>query len=237
MPYGRGCAKGVQVEHMFDRIAPSYDEINRRMSWGTDRRWRRRAIRRLMPYHPQTVLDIATGTGDFAIEAARTLRPARLTCTDISEGMMAIGRRKVREAGLDDRITFRREDCLNMSFADGSFDAVTVAFGIRNLQDLDRGLSEICRVLKKGGRLSVVELNRPTTFPVRQLFYLYTHTLLPLYGRLWAHDGKAYRYLTASIEAFPSREVMTAALRRAGFGEITVQRMTLGICTCYLATK
>ena len=229
--------KGAQVEEMFDHIAPTYDTLNHRLSWNIDMYWRRKAIVRLRPYHPQRILDVATGTGDFAIEAARVLRPQVLLGTDISEGMMQVGRRKVAGLGLEGVISFQREDCLDLSFADESFDAVTAAFGIRNFQNLELGLLEMCRVLRKGGHLCVIELTTPVRFPMRQLFSLYSHTVLPLYGRLVSKDTKAYSYLTQTIEAFPQGEEMEEILCQSGFSEATFQRLTFGICTLYFATK
>ena len=188
-------------------------------------------------FQPLTILDIATGTGDFAIMAAQMLNPQRLVGADISEGMMEIGRKKVREMGLDSIISFAKEDCLALSFDDATFDAVTAAFGIRNFADLDKGLSEMCRVLKPGGHLSIVELTTPVAFPMKQLFRIYSHTVLPVYGRLISKDTSAYSYLTKTIEAFPQGERMTEILRRAGFKDAGFKRLTFGICTMYFATK
>jgi len=235
-PYGDG-EKSAQVEQMFDNIAPTYDKLNHRLSLNIDRGWRRKALLALLPHHPRRLLDIATGTGDFAIMAAQMLCPARLVGADISEGMMAIGRQKVRQLRLDDVISFERQDCLNLTYPDNSFDAVTAAFGIRNFQDLDRGLREMCRVLTPGGHLCIVELTRPVSFPMRQLFTIYSHTVLPIYGRLVSHDASAYHYLTRTIEAFPQGEAMTGILARAGFSQASFRRLTFGICTMYLATK
>ena len=235
-PYTCG-DKAQQVEAMFDNIAPTYDTLNHRLSWNIDRGWRRKAIQALAPYQPQTMLDIATGTGDFAIMAAQMLKPQRLVGADISEGMMEIGRQKVKAQGLDAVITFEREDCTALSYPEGTFDAVTAAFGIRNFADLDKGLAEMCRVLKPGGHLSVVELTTPVTFPMKQLFAIYSHTILPVYGRLISKDTQAYSYLTKTIEAFPQGERMTGILRKAGFSQASFKRLTFGICTMYLATK
>jgi demethylmenaquinone methyltransferase/2-methoxy-6-polyprenyl-1,4-benzoquinol methylase len=235
-PYHEG-EKAQQVEQMFDNIAPTYDKLNHRLSWDIDRRWRRKAIRRLAPYKPQTLLDVATGTGDFAIMAAQMLLPKKLIGADISENMMNIGRKKVCEQGLEGIISFAKQDCLALSYDNDSFDAVTAAFGIRNFADLDKGLSEMCRVLKPGGHLSIVELTTPVKFPMKQLFHIYAHTVLPVYGRLISKDTSAYSYLTRTIEAFPQGEEMTDILRRAGFREAGFQRLTFGICTMYYATK
>ena len=235
-PYHEG-EKAQQVEAMFDNIAPNYDKLNHRLSWNIDRGWRRKAIRLLEPYKPQTMLDIATGTGDFAILAAQMLHPKQLVGADISEGMMAVGAKKVKKAGLEAVISFAKEDCLNLSYNEGSFDAVTAAFGIRNFANLDRGLSEMCRVLKPGGHLSIVELTTPVRFPLKQLFRIYSHTVLPVYGRLVSKDKSAYTYLTKTIEAFPQGELMMEILRQAGFRETSFRRLTFGICTLYTATK
>ena len=235
-PYNNG-EKAAQVEQMFDNIAPTYDRLNHRLSWDIDRGWRRKAIGQLAPYHPKRMLDIATGTGDFAILAAQMLKSEQLIGADISEGMMQIGRQKVEAAGLSSIISFAHEDCLNLSYDTGTFDAVTAAFGIRNFADLDKGLGEMCRVLKKGGHLSIVELTTPPRFPMKQLFRLYSHTVLPVYGRLISKDQSAYSYLTQTIEAFPQGERMTEILKKAGFAEATFKRLTFGICTMYFATK
>ena len=235
-PYHSG-EKGKQVEQMFDNIAPTYDTLNHRLSWDIDRGWRRKAIRQLVPYSPKVMLDIATGTGDFAILAARTLRPDKLIGADISEGMMDIGRRKVVAEGLQEIITFAKEDCMALSYPDNTFDAVTAAFGIRNFSGLDQGLREMCRVLKPGGHLSIVELTTPVSFPMKQLYRLYTHTILPIYGRLVSRDDSAYTYLRKTIEAFPQGEQMMTILKKVGVSDASFRRLTFGICTMYFATK
>jgi demethylmenaquinone methyltransferase/2-methoxy-6-polyprenyl-1,4-benzoquinol methylase len=235
-PYGEG-EKAKQVEEMFDNIAPSYDKLNHRLSWNIDKGWRRKAIQQLAPFKPQTLLDIATGTGDFAILAAEMLHPQKLVGADISEGMMEIGKKKVQAKGLQDIISFDKEDCLNLSYQDETFDAVTAAFGIRNFADLDSGLREMQRVLRKGGHLSIVELTSPVSFPMKQLFHVYSHTVLPVYGRLISKDTSAYSYLTKTIEAFPQGEQMVEILQKAGFSEASFRRLTFGICTMYFAKK
>ena len=236
-PYEQQGEKAAQVELMFDNIAPTYDKLNHRLSWDIDRGWRKKAIQRLAPYKPKTMLDIATGTGDFAILAAQMLHPESLIGADISEGMMEIGRQKVKQLGLDGIVKFEKEDCLHLSYADDTFDAVTAAFGIRNFADLDQGLREMCRVLKPDGKLSIVELTTPISFPMKQLFRIYSHSVLPVYGRLISRDTSAYTYLTKTIEAFPQGERMEDILRQAGFREASFKRLTFGICTMYFATK
>ena len=235
-PYHEG-EKASQVEQMFDNIAPTYDKLNHRLSWDIDKGWRKKAIKALVPYQPQSLLDIATGTGDFAILAAQMLRPQKLVGADISEGMMEIGRQKVKALALDNVVTFEKEDCLNLSYQSDTFDAVTAAFGIRNFADLDAGLREMYRVLKPGGHLSIIELTTPVTFPMKQLFHIYSHTVLPIYGRMISRDTSASSYLTKTIEAFPQGERMMDILMKAGFAEASFKRLTFGICTMYLATK
>ena len=236
-PYGKTGEKGKLVEEMFDNIAPTYDTLNHRLSWDIDKGWRKKAIRQLLPFQPKTILDIATGTGDFAILSAKELRPQRMIGIDISEGMMKIGQKKVEAEGLQHIVSFKKDDCTHLSFDDNSFDAVTAAFGIRNFQNLDQGLSEMYRVLRPNGHLSIVELTTPVSFPMKQLFKLYSHTMLPVYGKLISKDTSAYSYLTNTIEAFPQGEVMLDILRKAGFKNASFKRLTFGICTMYFATK
>ena len=236
-PYEGTGDKGKLVEEMFDNIAPTYDTLNHRLSWDIDKGWRKKAIKRLLPYAPKKMLDIATGTGDFAILAAQMLHPDQLVGADISEGMMEIGRQKVKRMGLDKVISFEKQDCLHLGYEDETFDAVTAAFGIRNFQNLDQGLSEMCRVLKKGGHLCIVELTTPVCFLFKQLFRIYSGTVLPIYGKLISKDQSAYDYLNKTIAAFPQGEVMMEVLMKAGFEKAEFKRLTFGICTLYFATK
>lgn len=236
-PYGEEGTKAVQVERMFNHIAPTYDQLNHTLSMGIDRSWRRKAIHTLRPYHPQQILDIATGTGDFAILACRELQPQSLIGADISEGMMEVGREKVQQAGLADKVSFAREDCTALSFADAMFDAVTVAFGVRNFEHLDIALGEMCRVLRPNGHLVILELSTPDRFPMKQLFTLYSKVVMPLIGKLISKDNSAYTYLPESIRAFPQGEVMQRSIRNAGFSQVRFRRLTFGICTLYVATK
>ena len=236
-PYKQDGKKGEQVEQMFDHIAHSYDQLNHRLSWNIDKMWRNAAIKKLAEKQPQTILDVATGTGDFAIKAAEALKPAKVLGIDISEKMMEIGQQKVAAKGLQDIISFKKEDCTALTLPSNSFDAVMAAFGIRNFADLDKGLAEMCRVLKPGGMLTILELTTPVRTPMKQLFKLYSHTVLPVYGRLVSRDTSAYSYLTATIEAFPQGERMVDILLNAGFAKATFRRLTFGICTMYVATK
>ena len=236
-PYNKEESKGKQVERMFDRIAPTYDRLNHTLSLGIDRLWRNKAIDSLKPFLPQNILDIATGTGDFAILAAKRLKPKKITGADISREMMEIAAHKVNQQVLERVISFKHEDCMELSFPDNSFDAVTSAYGVRNFENLDKGLREMLRVLRPGGHLLIVELTPPPRFPMKQLFWLYAHVVMPLIGRLISHDDSAYTYLPASMEAFPQAEQMEDILREAGFSRVEWKRFTFGISTMYLAEK
>lgn len=237
-PYSQSESKTEQVTQMFDNIAPTYDRLNHTLSIGIDRYWRKKAISALKQYKPQRLLDIATGTGDFAIQAYKTLHPEQIIGSDISEGMMAVGRQKVEQAGLSSVITFQNEDCCKgMSFPDNSMDAITIAFGARNFEHLDDGLCEMCRVLKPGQPLVLLELCTPNHFPMKQLFWIYAHVVMPAIGRIISHDDSAYTYLPASMEAFPQAEVMQDIMKKAGFSDVKFERLTFGICTLYIALK
>lgn len=236
-PYNKEERKGVQVEKMFNNIAPTYDRLNHTLSLGIDRLWRNKAIDSLKPFSPQNILDIATGTGDFAILAAKRLKPKKIIGADISLEMMEIAAHKVNQQLLERVISFQKEDCMKLSFPDGMFDAVTSAYGVRNFENLDKGLREMQRVLRPGGHLLIVELTPPPRFPMKQLFWVYAHVVMPLVGRLISHDNSAYTYLPASMEAFPQAEQMEGILRRAGFSRVEWRRFTFGISTMYLAGK
>ena len=236
-PYNTSEGKKEQVEQMFNNIAHSYDLLNHLLSLGIDRSWRRKTIEALRNEGHGEVLDVATGTGDFAILACERLDIKKLVAVDISEGMMDVGRQKVEAAGLGDKIEFKREDCEHLSFADSTFDAVISAYGIRNLSDLDAGLREILRVLKPGGVAALLELCVPRRFPMKQLFWLYSHAVMPLVGRLVSHDGRAYCYLPATMERFPQGERMKEILMENGFSTAGFKRFTFGLSTMYIARK
>ncbi|MCK9160174.1 MAG: bifunctional demethylmenaquinone methyltransferase/2-methoxy-6-polyprenyl-1,4-benzoquinol methylase UbiE [Bacteroidaceae bacterium] len=237
-PYSKDGSKGEQVKQMFDHIAPTYDRLNHTLSFGIDRYWRKKAINWLRPFHPKHIMDVATGTGDFAILAYRKLQPEELIGTDISEGMMNIGQIKVKKEKLSDKISFGHEDCCTrLSYADKKFDAITVAFGIRNFENLDKGLSEMYRVLTPGGHLVILELTTPERFPIKQLFHFYSNIFIPLLGKRLSADSKAYHYLPQSIEAFPQGEIMKGIIEKAGFNDVRFKKLTFGICTLYTATK
>lgn len=236
-PYDKEGDKGAQVEYMFDSIAHSYDLLNHWLSFGIDKHWRRAAIQSLAAYKPQHILDVATGTGDFALLATRMLHPAQLTGIDISEGMLQVAREKIKKAGLDHIVSFKKDDCLRLSMPDNTFDAVTVAYGIRNFEDLDRGLTEMRRVLRPNGRLAIIELCTPLHFPMKQLFRFYSHVVMPTLGRIISKDKRAYTYLPATMEAFPQGEIMQRILEKAGYKEVRFKRFTFGLSTLYTAKK
>ena len=238
-PYGEEGTKREQVEQMFDNIAHSYDTLNHTLSFGVDRIWRNNAIDFLLKNRTSTdsVLDIATGTGDFAILAAQKLHPQRIVGCDISEGMMQIGREKVAKLGLSDTITFQNEDCAKMSFETGSFDAVISAFALRNFQNLDECLKEMHRVLKEDGHLSVVDLCTPVSFPMKQLFYIYKKVVMPVLGKLFSKDNTAYSYLPETMDAVPQAERMQSIIQQAGFHDVNFKRLAFGMCILYTAEK
>lgn len=236
-PYNESENKTKQVEEMFDNIAPTYDHLNHLLSFDIDKFWRRKAIRMLKPFQPQQIMDVATGTGDFAIQAYQILRPKRLLGIDISEGMMNIGREKVKQAHLSEYISFMKEDCMRLSFPDNQFDAITVAFGIRNFEDLDKGLREMYRVLVPEGHLVILELSYPEKFIIKQLYDIYAGLIIPTIGKMLSKDHMAYTYLPQTIKAFPQGEVMKNILHKAGFRKAIFKRLTFGACTLYFATK
>ncbi len=236
-PYDQTRAKTEQVREMFDSIAPAYDWMNRAMTFGVDKLWRRRAVNIVAKSQPAHIVDIATGTGDLAIVLARKLQQTRVTGIDLSEGMIDIGRRKVAEAGLADRVTLATADCLAMPLADASADAITVAYGVRNFEHLDRGYAEMFRVLRSGGRLCVVELSTPVNPLVKPFYRLYTKFIIPALGRIVSKDVRAYSYLPESIAAVPQGEEMLRLIRDAGFTDTSFRRMTFGVCTIYTATR
>lgn len=236
-PYEKEGSKKEQIGKMFDRIAPRYDFLNRLLSLGTDVYWRRRAIRTLRGTNPGLVLDVATGTGDVAIEILRQLNPEKIIGVDIANEMLEIGRRKMKRKGLDDRIELQYGDSENLPFAGNMFDAVTVAFGVRNFENLEQGLTEMRRVLKDEGQLVVLEFSRPTVPPFKQLYNIYFKNVLPFIGRITSKDPKAYHYLYESVQAFPDGKNFENLLSKTGYKCIDSKPLTLGICTIYTAKK
>lgn len=235
-PVGEQRGKKEQVEAMFDSIAPRYDLLNRVLSAGIDQRWRARLVEKLREEQPRRILDVATGTADVAIAAAK-LNPEKIVGVDISEQMLAFGRQKVAEAGLSDLVTLQRGDSARLPFSDRQFDAVTVAFGVRNFEDLDRGLAQMHRVLRDGGVALILEFSQPHAFPIKQLYGFYSRYVLPTIGTLVSRDRGAYHYLPESVAAFPSGEAMLERLRTAGFTDVAFEPLTFGISSIYTARR
>lgn len=236
-PYDKSEDKKSQIRRMFDNIAPTYDRLNHLLSMNIDRLWRRRTAKVVARFAPLSVLDVAAGTGDMSAALARHIPQARIVGTDISEEMLRVARAKIAAAALDDRVRFETGDAENLAAEDETYDAVTVAFGVRNFGDMDKGLREMCRVLKCGGHLAVLELSTPSWQPFRALYNLYSHRVLPAVGRMVSRDGKAYEYLPASVDEFPEPERFAAMVRAAGFETCTAESLGGGIARLYVAEK
>ena len=237
IPYkNKKSSKKTQVAKMFDNIAGRYDFLNHFLSLGIDILWRKRAVREIGKISPKTILDIATGTGDLAVEAS-VLKPIKIVGVDISEGMLEVGRKKMKTKGLDSIIEMNLGDSENLPFEDNSFDAVTAGFGVRNFEDLPKGLSEMYRVMNTGGKLAILEPAEPTIFPFKQIYSLYFKRILPLIGKLVSKDNAAYTYLPNSVAAFPSGQAFLKELEIAGFKNPQHIKLTFGIAALYTATK
>ncbi len=236
-PYGKKESKTEQVREMFDSIAPVYDFMNRAMTFGIDKLWRRKAVKMLQRRGVKALLDVATGTGDFAMLLCRKLRPQRIVGIDLSENMLSLAQQKAQRAGLGNIIEFAKGDCLALNFADSEFDAVTVAYGVRNFEHLEQGYKEMHRVLRPGGSLCVIELSTPRNPLIFSLYKFYTTRLIPLLGRSISKDARAYSYLPESIAAVPQGNDMLEIMRRAGFSDCTFHAMTFGVCTIYMGKK
>ena len=238
-PYEEGKEEGKkqQISKMFDKIAPHYDFLNRFLSLGIDRTWRKKSIELLKPSNPKIILDVATGTADVAIEMSKQLTPDKIIGIDISSEMLEVGRNKLRKKNLDELIDLRKGDSENLPFEDNTFDAITVSFGVRNFENMEIGLSEMRRVLKDGGQLLVLEFSQPTLFPFKQLFQLYFKYLLPFIGKVTSKDPKAYKYLYDSVQAFPDGEDFVKVLTKLGYKSNQCIPLTLGICSIYLGQK
>lgn len=222
---------------MFNNISGKYDFLNHFLSFGIDKIWRRKAISLLKDLKPRTMLDVATGTGDFALESLRILNPDHITGIDISEGMLTIAREKIKARRLSDKFLVKVGDAENLDFGSNSFDAVTVAFGVRNFENLQKGLNDICRVLKPGGRAVILEFSNPKAFPIKELYQFYSKYILPRIGRVFSKDNRAYTYLPESISQFPDGTSFTELLKKAGFKSAESRPQTFGICTIYVGVK
>lgn len=236
-PYEQPDGKKQQVSRMFNTIAPYYDLLNHLLSLGIDRSWRKRMINELRADKPTYLLDVATGTADVALEIAHQLQPEKIIGVDIAREMLDIGRTKIAKKNLQHLIELQEGDSENLPFADDTFDAITVAFGVRNFENLQKGLREMARVLRPGGRLVVLEFSQPTLFPFKQLFHFYFKNILPTIGRFTSKDPKAYRYLYESVQAFPDGERFMAELQQAGLKAEKNIPLTLGISSIYIGRK
>ena len=237
LPYNKEDKKSTQVRKMFDSIAPAYDLLNRTMTWGIDKRWRKTAVNMLRHYAPQQILDIATGTGDLVFLMNQVLNPKKITGADLSEGMLQIARKKATNLKSWENIIFENQDCLHLTYKNEQFDAITVAYGVRNFEDLDKGFSEMYRVLRPGGVLLVIELSTPEKFPFRQLYHLYSGYIIPILGRFLSKDKKAYTYLPKSIKGVPQGNNMLKVFHDAGFKNTKYKKLTFGVCSIYIGEK
>jgi demethylmenaquinone methyltransferase/2-methoxy-6-polyprenyl-1,4-benzoquinol methylase len=235
-PYQEETGKKEQIEKMFDSISGRYDFLNRFLSLGTDIYWRKLMVNRLRKKQPKNILDIATGTADVAI-AMRKISPEQIIGLDLSEGMLEIGREKVKKKGLGNLIQLVKGDSENLPYQENTFEAVTVAFGVRNFENLLKGLSEMNRVMKPGGKVVILEFSRPTIFPVKQLYDFYFRYFCPWWGKLISKDDSAYRYLYESVNAFPEGDSFLEVAKKAGFKELKAERVTFGIVSLYTGVK
>lgn len=237
VPYkDKTATKREQIAEMFDNVSSNYDFLNHFLSAGIDFYWRKRAIKLLQTEKPQTILDIATGTGDFAIEALK-LNPTKIIGVDISEGMLAVGREKIKKLGLQNVIELRTGDSTNLLLDSNSFDAVIASFGVRNFENLLAGLTEMCRVTKSGGTCVVLEFSKPKTFPFKQLYNFYFRYILPIIGRIVSKDAAAYTYLPESVQSFPDGNDFLKIYEQAGFKNTKCIPLTFGICSIYVGKK
>ena len=238
VPYQHSAkSKKEQVAGMFDQIAFRYDLMNRFLSGGIDIYWRKQAIRELMAIQPKLILDVATGTGDVAIMSFKYLRPDRIIGIDISEGMLHLGREKIAKLLLSNQIELLKGDCEAINFPNNTFEAITVAFGVRNFQNLEQGLLEMYRVMKPGGKLVILEFSKPKQVLFKGLYNLYMKIICPSIGKWITKNREAYQYLHNSVKAFPEGETFLHILQQTGFSETSIKRLSLGICTIYCGRK
>jgi len=229
-------SKKEQVARMFDNIARNYDFLNHFLSLGIDILWRKKAVKMLRPEQPKLILDIATGTGDFAIETL-ALNPDKVIGVDISAGMLEIGKQKIQKKGMIDKIEMQLGDSEKLLFEDNTFDALTVAFGVRNYENLEKGLMDMYRVLKPNGTVVILEFSQPEVFPMKQLYQFYFKFILPLIGKVVSKDNSAYTYLPESVQAFPYGKQFAGILEDMGYRNVTVTPLTFGISSIYMAKK
>jgi len=235
-PYKTEKSKKEEVAEMFDNISKRYDFLNHFLSLGIDKLWRKRAIKLLKPLKPKKIIDLATGTGDFAIEALK-LNPEKVVGVDISNGMLDQGRVKMKKRGVDNIVSMEYGDSEDLPFEDGHFDALTVGFGVRNYENLEKGLGEMLRVLNQGGMAVILEFSKPKKFPVKQAFGFYSKYIIPLLGKSISKDSAAYTYLPESVEAFPEGQAFVEILEKVGYKNVKSKMVSGGIATIYYGTK
>lgn len=235
-PYDSGQSKKEEVAQMFNNISANYDFLNHFLSLGIDHLWRKRAVKQLQKQQPKVLLDLATGTGDFAI-ACLKLMPEKIIGMDISSGMLEVGKQKMKKRAFDNIIDMQLGDSENMPFADHTFDAITVGFGVRNYENLEKGLGEMLRVLKPGGQAVILEFSKPKAFPIKQLFGFYSKVLIPLFGKYISKDERAYTYLPESVAAFPEGAAFVDVLQKVGYQTSEPIRLSGGIASIYIGTK
>jgi demethylmenaquinone methyltransferase/2-methoxy-6-polyprenyl-1,4-benzoquinol methylase len=236
-PYRPEGSKKEQVAAMFNAISPKYDALNRILSAGIDQSWRRKTLREIRATGALKLLDVATGTADLALALAKGIPGSKVVGVDISSGMLEVGRSKVRANDLEGRVRLDLGDGEQLPYEESSFGAVTVAFGVRNFENLEQGLRDMRRVLEPGGTLAVLEFSQPTAWPLRSLYLFYFKNILPRIGRMVSKDASAYTYLPNSVQAFPYGEAFAAKLREAGFQSVRVRPLSFGIASLYLAIK
>jgi len=229
--------KKEQVATMFNNISKTYDFLNHFLSLGIDIIWRKKAIGELKKDQPKNILDVATGTGDFAFEALQILKPDQITGVDISRGMLDIAEQKIKKRGLQDKFQVKLGDSEKLLFDDNTFDAVTVAYGVRNFENLEKGLSDMLRVLKPGGKAVILEFSKPKSFPIKQLYSFYFHYITPAIGKIFSKDNSAYKYLPESVEAFPDGQRFTTLMEKVGYRETKNRPLAFGICSIYTGIK
>lgn len=236
-PYQDSGSKKEQVSDMFNNIAHKYDFLNRILSLGIDKIWRRKAINIIKKTNPSRILDVATGTADVAISTANIVKPESIVGVDISKEMLEVGKKKIKNLGLDQTISLKLGDSESLEFEDNYFDAATVAFGVRNFENLEKGLAEMLRVVNSGGTILILELSKPTIFPFKQVFQFYFKFILPIIGKFTSKDPKAYTYLFESVQAFPQGDKFLSIMESLGYKNCREKKLSLGICSIYLGEK
>jgi demethylmenaquinone methyltransferase/2-methoxy-6-polyprenyl-1,4-benzoquinol methylase len=236
-PYSGAASKKEQVATMFNNISGTYDFLNHFLSLGIDIIWRRKAIRELSAIQPRIVLDVATGTGDFAFESIRILHPDKVIGVDISEGMLEVAKKKIKERNLSAVFSVQLGDSEGLRFDDNTFDAITVAFGVRNYENLEKGLADMLRVLKPNGKIVILEFSKPRVFPVKQAYHFYFKYVTPFFGKLFSKDNRAYTYLPESVEAFPDGSDFINLMNNVGYKNTKHRALTFGISAIYTGIK